>query len=268
MKSNDNLNSISGVLPGVLFILLLALAFLIFTQFQNNDSNWFSTILISYGNFLSGLGAIGLIIVAYIQIPIETERYRQQISEQASLERQRLDKQAELDRAARLNERKELVAAESIESIHRISNAILHITNPFSYVGEGNTEDLEKQSDSLSGFEKAKLQSEIFSKVYLSRFELVKEDINFFFKTLTKSKIFLPVEACTILEEVATCYKAIRVDAIMHSKGLAAYKLQRPIKVYDEAYDNFYDTNKTRQKFIDQKRTELEEILKPFIHPV
>jgi hypothetical protein len=238
---------------------------LIIVQNQQEKESWMSYVFSAYGSLLSGLGTIGLLILAIYQLPFEFEKFRMQQAEQARLERERLSNEAATERSIRLSEKIELVAAETLESVYRLINAINHISNPFSFSGEGDTKELEEQKS--QAFNKGKVNADIFTKMYNSRLETTMEDIQLFYKMKTKAKVFLNKEVNQVINDIDSAYKGIRVSAIMHSHGLEAGPDRKGVSAYEEAFHDFFDTHKKRSTLLEQKKLELEEMLKVYIHP-
>lgn len=268
MDNNKN-ELFENYLPGIFFLLMISGAISFSSQLNDSSISWLNIAMTSFGTFLSGIGTIGLFVLAIYQLPYQFEKFRTQKEEDAKLERERLNHQAHIERVSRLNERIEIIAAESLEVTYRIINAMKHISNPFSYYGEGQTEslnDLLKKAETSN--EKAKINAEIFAKMFNSRLETCKDDINNFYKTKTKSRIFLDDFTNKILSDVDTKFRELRISATMHISGLQSGKEGRKIDVYNKAYDDFYDINETREKFLEEKKLELENHLKEFIHPI
>jgi hypothetical protein len=171
MNNQNDKKEILELIPGIIFILII-LAFIIYTlQYNQEKEVWISYVFSSYGALLSGLGTVGILILAIYQIPEELKKFREQKEEQARLERVRLDTQAAIDRSKRLSEKIELVAAEVLEAVFKFRNAINHISNPFSYTGEGGTEDLIMKKKDADKFEKPQINADIFIKMFNSRLE-------------------------------------------------------------------------------------------------
>lgn len=265
MSLNKNHHQISELIPGIVFSILFIGAMILASQYSKDSSSWISYTVSTFGTFLSGAGTIGLFFLAIFQLPLEFEKFRLQQEHIANQERDRLDNQAKIERRVRMDEKIENVALETMEATYRLVNAIQHISNPFSFSGEGNTIELEeKKKTTNDNAEKSKLNSEIFLKMFNSRLDTCKDDINLFFKLKFKAKIFLDDRFNNLIGEIEKQFISLRVSARMYSSGLQQGTEAMRIPAYRDAYEEFYDLKEERQKILREKTEELEKLMSEY----
>lgn len=254
-------------LPGILFTITFIAGILIAVQYGNNENSWASLTLSSYGTLLSGLGTVGLCFLALHQIPFELKKFRRESQHQASLERDRQDRQAIIERNLRLEEKQELVAAESLEAAIRLENAISHISNPFSYTGEGSSNEIVDRERAANGTDKHQLQSQLFLDMFNSRVQAVRPDLEFFLTTKIKARVYLSEEIVSVIKDLDIQYKKLRVNAKMWSSGLAQGPTVTRDAVFQRNYTEFHDTSDVRSELVREKISELEILVRNYIHP-
>jgi hypothetical protein len=265
MNNDENHHQITNLIPGIIFTILFIGAITLASQYNKDSSSWISYTVSTFGTFLSGVGTIGLFFLAIFQLPLEFKKFRLQQEHIANQERDRLDNQAKIERRIRMDEKIENVALETMEATYRLVNAIQHISNPFSYSGEGNTSELEEKKKATNDdSEKAKLNAEIFLKMFNSRLDTCKDDINLFFKLKIKAKIFLDNRFNNLIGEIEKQFITLRVSARIYSSGLNQGAETMRIPTYKEAYEEFYDLKDVRQKILKEKMEELEKLMSEY----
>lgn len=203
----------------------------------NDDANLFQGV----GPWMSGNGALGLLILGLIKLPREMDKWRDQAQ-----------KEAERERKIRSDIRLGEAAAIVLESVHRMANVISYITDPLSTMDEGGAEPEDSEGDR-------------FLKMVNYRIQATKEDIQNFFDARVKAKMYFDEDLNGLLEELAKIWHEVKVDAHFHAQGLEQKPGRPKVKVYEDAFTNYYDTNKERSQKLEEIERQVSKKLKEYL---
>lgn len=185
----------------------------------------------SYGSLLSGIGTVLAVVLAFIKVPDELEKWK----------------------TREVAKKRMSVAAEVIEAVDNLLDSIYYLTNQFS-----DSHEVKSENNSSEDYDH-------FTELMNARMSIIKEDLNRFFKSKKLARIYLNKSVYLQLEDISKVWKKLSIDMQMYATR-PKDNIKMPIAIR-ESYDSFYDTKgKRKQKLSDIHETIEKLIKKDFLY--